>query len=366
MLRSGDAFEVALPVVDLSGRRADEDVQPGRRGDPGQVRLAGPSGAVHLRPQQRLGPVGHARDRRGDHTERGVGGVAAVDHEVRVAVAPPGDRLGPVPARDREAERTQQRRDAGRVRHLEERRVHRGGDRGSGPQAEPVLQEEQGAHRVAGGAGRVGLAYDVAEHLERHRPAVAGVEGGGDDPGDVEGPLAGEAAEVPAPLEHVHVQQRGVGHLEEPDPVTRYAGQQLGQGGAVVAAGEQVEGVDGQRHGRVVGAAYGFPGLGDPVDVPSPGQRLVGDRDAVLGREGAELVQLLRGQVEVVDRVRRRRWSRPAPWGHRAPRPPTAWRGTGAAPRRSARARRPRRRGPVGTGRRPGRGRRTAAPPRAG
>ena len=33
--------------------------------------------------------------------------------------------------------------------------------------------------------------------------------------------------------------------------------------GAVVAAGQQVEGVDGQRDRRVVGAAYGVPGLAD-------------------------------------------------------------------------------------------------------
>ena len=41
-----------------------------------------------------------------------------------------------------------------------------------------------------------------------------------------------------------------VGDLQEADPVAGDAGER----GAVVAAGEHVEGVDGQRHGRVVGA----------------------------------------------------------------------------------------------------------------
>ena len=58
--------------------------------------------------------------------------------------------------------------------------------------------------------------------------------------------------------------------------------------GAVVAARQHVEGVDGQRHGGVVGAPYDVPGLADPVDVPAPGERLVGDRHAVLGGEVAE------------------------------------------------------------------------------
>ena len=84
---------------------------------------------------------------------------------------------------------------------------------------EPVLEEDQRAIAVPGGDERVGLAHHVAEHLERDRSAVARLEGGGDDAGDVEGALAGEAAEVPAPLEEVHPEQRPVRDLQEADPV---------------------------------------------------------------------------------------------------------------------------------------------------
>ena len=48
---------------------------------------------------------------------------------------------------------------------------------------------------------------------------------------------------------------------------------------------------------------HGLPGLADAVDVASPGERLVGHGDAGLGGDLADAVQLLGGEVEVVDGV---------------------------------------------------------------
>ena len=104
---------------------------------------------------------------------------------------------------------------------------------------------------------------------------------------------------MPAPLEHVHVEQGRVGHLQEADPVAGHPVQR----GAVVTPGQQVEGVDGERDRRVVGTSYDVPGVADAVQVPAPGERLEGDRDAVPGRELADPVQLLGGEVAVVEGV---------------------------------------------------------------
>ena len=167
---------------------------------------------------------------------------------------------------------------------------------------------------------------------------------------------------MPAPLEHVHVQQRRVGHLQEPDPLARDAGER----GSVVAAREHVEGVDRQGDGWVVGPAYGLPGLADPVDVPTPGEGLEGQRPRRARRPRRRGVQLLGDQVEVVDRVgadvgagqhhRRAELARDVELARHP-----AQRVAEAAP-----ARRPPRRAPAGTGRRSGRARRTAPRPRAG
>ena len=137
---------------------------------------------------------------------------------------------------------------------------------------------------------------------------------------------------VPAPLEQAHVEDRRVGHLEEADAVAGHAVEHL----RPVAVRQHVEGVDRQRDGEVVGPLHRLPGLADALHVPAPGQRLVGDPDAVLGRQLAETVQLLGGQVEVVDGVGRGVGARQHHARRRARQPRPAWRGTGAGRRRSA------------------------------
>ena len=199
---------------------------------------------------------------------------------------------------------------ARRARDLEEGRVNpRRGWRGRHHEVchrvveagEPVLEEEQRSHGRPRGPAGIGLAYDVAEDLQRQRASVARLQHCGHHALDVEAPLSREAAVVTTPLEHVHVEQWRVGDLQEADPLARDAVER----GAVVAAGEHVEGVDRQGHRRMVCPSYDVPGLPDPVDVPPPRQRLERDGDAVLGSELAHGVQLLGGEIRVGDRAGR-------------------------------------------------------------
>ena len=288
------------PVVRLARSSAlTKTCTPDGEVMPGQQRLARRRGCG--RPRARAAPCARAATAStgggGQRRARCAGTVRGlVDDDVGVAVAPPRRPAWCGVARRRanpsasSSVATGRRRSgsassrnasvgaAGDRRAARDQRRARAGRAGG----ELVLEEDQRPHRVPRGDVGVGLADHVAEHLERDRAAVARRRRvAATTPGDVERALAGEAAEVPAPLEHVHVQQRGVGDLQEADPVAGDAGER----GAVVAAREHVEGVDGQGDGGVVGAAYGLPGLADPVDVPSPGERLEGDGHAALGGE---------------------------------------------------------------------------------
>jgi hypothetical protein len=166
---------------------------------------------------------------------------------------------------------------------------------------EPVLEHQQRAHRVDRCAARVGQAEDVVEDLERQRARIAGGEDSIDQPADIERALAGKAAVVPAPLQDVHRQIRRVGELQEEDPV---AGDGVDRG-QVGAAREDVERIQAGPERRVTG------GLDDPprvvvfADVAAPGKRLVRDLQAALAGAGRERVELLGGQVIVVDGVGR-------------------------------------------------------------
>ncbi|MNE21258.1 hypothetical protein D3C80_1144110 [compost metagenome] len=95
---------------------------------------------------------------------------------------------------------------------------------------------------------------------------------------------------MPAPLQHVHGQQRRVGHLHEEDLV---AGN-LGDGARVALERQGVEAVEQHAQVGVVGGAHDVPHLLPGVDVATPGQRLVAD--AQVAGAGA-----LGQQVQVVD-----------------------------------------------------------------
>ena len=184
--------------------------------------------------------------------------------------------------------------------------------RGLGRQ--PVLEHEQRAHGVDRRAVGVGLAEDVVEHLERERAVVAGGQHAGDEVGEVERALAGEAAVVAAPLQDVHAQVRRVGELEVEELLARDAGDRVEVG----AAREDVEGVQAGAERRVVGGRDDPPGVVVLVDVAAPGERLVGDPQPAVGGAGGERAQLLGGERVVVDRLRARRSSRRASSARRA------------------------------------------------
>ena len=160
-----------------------------------------------------------------------------------------------------------------------------------------LLQPDQRTHRVDGGAFDVGLAEDVVEDLERHRPGVAGPDHVTHELGELELALAGEDAVVPAPGEHVHGELGRVGHLHEEDLVRV----DVFDGGGVPVPGQDVEGV---QAGAEVGVVHHFHeavGVLVVVDVLAPGEGLVGDLDAVLAGEVREGGELRGAEVVVVD-----------------------------------------------------------------
>ncbi len=171
------------------------------------------------------------------------------------------------------------------------------------PLGDPLLQRDQGPFRVDGGAVGCRLPVDVVEHLQRQRTPVARVEHRPGERGEVEGALPGEQPVVPAPLEHVHAQFRRVGELEE-EQLVGVDGVQPGQ---VVASGEHVEAVQAQPEGGMVGAPDDLGRVPPGVDVPAPGQRLVGDAESAGGGPLGEGVQVFGREVVVVDGVRRDR-----------------------------------------------------------
>ena len=94
---------------------------------------------------------------------------------------------------------------------------------------------------------------------------------------------------------------RRVGELQEEDLLARDRVDR----GQVGAAGEDVERVQAGAERGVVGGLDDPPRVVVLADVPAPGQRLVGDLQAALVGAVGERVQLLGGELVVVDRVRR-------------------------------------------------------------
>jgi hypothetical protein len=93
---------------------------------------------------------------------------------------------------------------------------------------------------------------------------------------------------VSAPRQHIHIQSRGVCHLNEEDLV-------FGDGAdraQVRSAGEYVERVEHEADRRVVGPAHNLPGVPVIVDMPPPGERLERDAHPALCRAVSELVEI--------------------------------------------------------------------------
>src|SRR5207253_7352601 len=86
------------------------------------------------------------------------------------------------------------------------------------------FQIQQGAQTIGGiGPGRRG-AETVVEDFQRQRSGVATLDDWREEARQVELTLTRETAEVPAPLQNIHGQNRCVGHLQEKDLVARNLG----------------------------------------------------------------------------------------------------------------------------------------------
>ena len=70
-------------------------------------------------------------------------------------------------------------------------------------------------------------------------------------------------------------------------------------------ARQRVEAVEDQADVRMIGAAHDLPGVAVVVDVPAPGERLVADAQAALGRALAEFAEIGGGAVDAAQRHRR-------------------------------------------------------------
>ncbi len=120
-----------------------------------------------------------------------------------------------------------------------------------------------------------------------------------DEAGQVERAQAREQPVVPAPLNDVHVQLRGVRKLyvehlgagNDPDPC------------GVVTTGQDMKAVETQAERTMVGMPDDPPGVCVGVDEPAPRQRFVRDAQAALVGPIGQGVQLLGGEVVVVHRV---------------------------------------------------------------
>ncbi len=92
--------------------------------------------------------------------------------------------------------------------------------------------------------------------------------------------LPGKVAEMAAPGQVVHLQQRRVGHLA-PERCDR-AGSREWRSRSVLAR-KNMKGIEHQADGWMVGPPHGFPGIAVVVDVAAPCQRLEGNAQAALG-----------------------------------------------------------------------------------
>ena len=228
-----------------------------------------------------------------------------VDDEVDRALAPARHLLRAVPAGQPEAEAAEERRSASASSSETANSIHStaSGRARGGMRARPgaVAEPDQRALAVLGDPPRRGHAEAVVEDLEAEPAVVAGGEHRRHEVVDGQVALTGKVAEVPRPLQQVHVHARRVGELDEGHPVGRDRADRV----AGQPAGEGVPAVEDQADARVVGAAHDLPGVAIVRDVPAPGQRLEADLDAEAFGDLPKLAQVRRRPVDAAERRRR-------------------------------------------------------------
>ena len=178
------------------------------------------------------------------------------------------------------------------------RAVERAG-RHTSPMGDSVLDVQQGPHGVTRVAFGIGTAEDRVEDLQRQRAGVPGDEAVLQETGDIPRTLTGPHPVMPAPLEDVHRHLGRVRELDEEDLLAR----DVADGPRVEPTREHMEGVLTGTQRRVVGHPHDLPRAAVVPDVGRPGQGLERDPHAALVRQLGGLVQLLRGQLVVVDGV---------------------------------------------------------------
>ena len=165
-----------------------------------------------------------------------------------------------------------------------------------------VEQVDEQATPVDGDASRRPGAELIVEDLQREQAVIAGGVQRIHEVDERQVALAREVAEVPAPGHQVHVEQRRVGDLHQKDLVARDAGDRLVEVGL---AGEDMESVEHQPDGRMVGAPDRLPGVAVVADVAAPGQRLEGDPQAAALRPPTELIEVRGRAVDAAEAFRR-------------------------------------------------------------
>jgi len=105
---------------------------------------------------------------------------------------------------------------------------------------------------------------------------------------------------VTAPGQHVHRQGGRVRQLQEEDLL----GRDVGDGGEVVATGQDVEAVQAHAHLGMIGPLHDPPGAAVVVDERPPGRRLEGEPASVRPCQVTEPGQLVGGHLVGVDRRR--------------------------------------------------------------
>ena len=106
---------------------------------------------------------------------------------------------------------------------------------------------------------------------------------------------------VARPLDHVHGQQRRIGHLHKEDTLAR----NVGNAHRVVAQRQGVKAVQNQTQVRVVGLLHNGPRLLVEVDPLAPGQGLVANAQVAAAGALGQLVQLRRRALGIAQRCGR-------------------------------------------------------------
>ena len=157
-----------------------------------------------------------------------------------------------------------------------------------------VHQIDQRAAAVDGDRARRAAPELIVEDFQRQGAVIAGGGDGAHEVGDRQVALTGHVAEMAAPVEQVHVDQRRVCELHDEDLV----GGDGADRGDVDLAGERVKRVEDQPDIGMVGAAHDLPGVAVVGDVATPGERLVTDAQGTPGGAFAELPEIVGGAVD--------------------------------------------------------------------